>query len=62
MILSYMPALRFYRLPLPWVLTLPASALLYAAMTVESAIVHVLGAGPRWKGRAERSEATPSHP
>ena len=55
MMLAYMPALRLYRLPVFWTLTLPVAALLYAAMTVESALAHSFGGGPRWKGRAERS-------
>ncbi len=52
MILAYVPALRLYRLPVVWALTLPAAALVYAAMTIESALAHTLGDGVRWKGRA----------
>jgi hopene-associated glycosyltransferase HpnB len=51
MILAYTPALRLYRLPVVWGLTLPAAALLYALMTLESALLHVWRGGPRWKGR-----------
>lgn len=51
MILAYAPALRLYRLPMVWALTLPAAALVYGAMTVESALLHTLGRKPRWKGR-----------
>lgn len=51
MILAYTPALRIYRLPVVWGLTLPAAALVYALMTVESALVHTFGPGAHWKGR-----------
>jgi hopene-associated glycosyltransferase HpnB len=47
---TYVPMLRYYRLGVAWAVTLPATALLYAAMTVDSARRHVLG-GARWKGR-----------
>ncbi len=52
MILAYAPAIRLYRLPLLWALTLPAAALLYGAMTLSSALSHLLGQRPRWKGRS----------
>jgi hopene-associated glycosyltransferase HpnB len=52
MILAYTPALRLYRLPVVWGLTLPAAALLYAWMTLESALLHRRRGGPRWKGRS----------
>jgi hopene-associated glycosyltransferase HpnB len=48
---TYVPMLRYYRLGVAWAVTLPATALLYAAMTVDSARRHVLGRGARWKGR-----------
>ena len=51
MITSYAPFLRLYRLPIIWGLTLPAAAVLYAAMTVESGLLHTFGRGPEWKGR-----------
>lgn len=47
----YLPITRFYRLA-PWrVLTLPGVALLYAAMTFDSALRHARGTGGAWKGR-----------
>ena len=46
MILSYGPILRFYGLPGHWALTLPAAALLYGAMTVESAWLYRRRADP----------------
>ncbi len=55
MVVAYMPALRLYQLPVLWGFTLPAAALLYAAMTVESALLHTFGKGPRWKGRPSES-------
>ena len=38
MIAAYIPVLRLYRLPVLWGFTLPAAALMYAAMLVESAL------------------------
>ncbi|MDR0342707.1 MAG: hypothetical protein LBI49_06220, partial [Nocardiopsaceae bacterium] len=49
---SYLPVLRLYRLS-PWRAPgLPLTALLYAAMTVDSARRHRAGRGGEWKGRA----------
>jgi hopene-associated glycosyltransferase HpnB len=51
MSISYVPVLRLYRLG-PWrAPLLPAVALLYAAMTIDSARRHWLGRGGAWKGR-----------
>jgi hopene-associated glycosyltransferase HpnB len=49
---SYVPMLRAYRLPYWWAPLLPGIAVLYAAMTVDSAWRHVRGRGGAWKGRA----------
>jgi hypothetical protein len=47
--------LRYHRLPpgrmLALSLSLPVAALLYLAMTVDSARRHWWGSGSRWKGR-----------
>jgi hopene-associated glycosyltransferase HpnB len=54
---TFVPVLRLYDLP-PWrAPLLPAIALLYAAMTIDSARRHWLGVGGAWKGRtvSERS-------
>lgn len=51
MIMAYTPALRLYGLHPVRGLTLPLAALLYAAMTLSSALEHSLGNGPQWKGR-----------
>jgi len=48
---TYMPMLRHYSLA-PWrALLLPAIAVLYTAMTVDSARRHHAGRGAAWKGR-----------
>ena len=52
MALSYLPVLRLYRLSPLRAPCLPVIALLYAAMTVDSARRHRLGRGGEWKGRA----------
>lgn len=51
MALTYLPMLRFYRLSALRALSLPLIALLYAAMTVDSAWRHRRGRGGSWKGR-----------
>lgn len=48
---TYAPMLRFYRQPVLGAPALPALALLYAAMTVDSARRHHAGRGAAWKGR-----------
>ncbi len=54
---TFVPVLRLYGLPLWRAPLLPAIALLYAAMTIDSARRHWLGRGGAWKGRtvSERS-------
>ncbi len=51
MTLTYVPMLRFYGLSPLRALGLPAVALVYAAMTVDSARRHRAGRGGAWKGR-----------
>jgi hopene-associated glycosyltransferase HpnB len=48
---AYRPTLRLYRLPALWFVTLPVAALLFVAMTVDSAVRHRRGRGAAWKGR-----------
>jgi hopene-associated glycosyltransferase HpnB len=48
---AYRPTVRLYRLPAAWVLTLPLAALLFVAMTADSAVQHRRGRGGAWKGR-----------
>jgi hypothetical protein len=43
--------LRYYRQPVALAFTLPFTATLYLAMTVDSARRHWLGRGASWKGR-----------
>jgi hopene-associated glycosyltransferase HpnB len=60
---TYLPMLRYYRQTLWLAPLLPATALLYLFMTVDSAIQHYRGRGAAWKGRTykrpDRAEAAP---
>ncbi|TAL01969.1 MAG: glycosyl transferase family 2, partial [Rhodospirillaceae bacterium] len=57
--LAYQPTLRAYDLP-AWVgFTLPITAALYGAMTVDSGLAYWRGQGGAWKGRHYDSLATP---
>ncbi|MGI5350816.1 glycosyltransferase [Streptomyces sp. CA-250714] len=51
MTLSYVPMLRYYQQPLWLAPLLPVTAVLYLAMTVDSAVQHYRGRGAAWKGR-----------
>jgi hopene-associated glycosyltransferase HpnB len=53
MSIAYWPIVRFYRLPAPWILTLPAVAVFYAAATAHSALQYALHRGGQWKGRIQ---------
>ena len=48
---AYWPTVRFYRLSPFRVLSLSAAALLYLAMTLESAFNYARGSRAEWKGR-----------
>ena len=48
---TYLPMLRFYGLSALRALTLPFVAVLYGAMTIDSARQHRAGRGAAWKGR-----------
>lgn len=48
---TYTPILRHYHRPPPAALLLPATAVLYLLMTVDSALRQWRGAGAAWKGR-----------
>ena len=54
MSLSYLPMLRLYRLSPLRAPGLPLIALLYAAMTADSARRHYAGRGVEWRGRADQ--------
>ncbi len=51
MSLAYWPTVRLYRLSPLWAYSLPAIALLYNLMTIDSAFRHWRGQGGAWKGR-----------
>jgi hopene-associated glycosyltransferase HpnB len=55
MSLTYLPMLRLYRLSALRAPGLPLIAMLYAAMTVDSARRHYAGRGAEWKGRTDRA-------
>jgi len=55
MALAYWPTLRLYRLSPLWAFSLPAIALLYTLMTLDSARRHWQGQGGAWKGRVYSS-------
>ena len=59
MTLSYLPVLRLYRLSPLRAPCLPVIALLYTAMTVDSARRHRMGRGGEWKGRAVQAGSRP---
>ena len=48
---SFVPMLRWYRVPIAMSALLPLAGLLYTAMTVDSAVRRWRGAGASWKGR-----------
>jgi hypothetical protein len=52
---SYLPMLRLYRLSPLRAPGLPLIALLYAAMTADSARRHYAGRGAEWRGRTNRT-------
>jgi len=52
---AYWPTLRLYGLGPARALTLPLAALLYTAMTIDSARAHAIGRGGLWKGRFHQS-------
>src|SRR5712691_7913244 len=55
MSLSYLPMLRLYRLSPLRAPGLPLIALLYAAMTADSARRHYTGRGAQWRGRTSQT-------
>lgn len=56
MMLAYVPTLRLYDLPFFMAPALPIAAVLYAAMTVDSARRHAAGRGGAWKARTYAME------
>ena len=53
MTLTFLPAVRFYRLLPFWALLLPVAALFYSYATCLSAARYWMGHGGQWKGRAQ---------
>ena len=51
MAISFIPTLRFYRIPLLWGAALPAIGLIYLVFTIDSAFQHARRGGGMWKGR-----------
>ncbi|MBD2502528.1 glycosyltransferase [Anabaena azotica] len=51
MSLAYLPTIRFYKLSPFLAFSLPAIAVLYTLMTIDSALRHWQGRGGAWKGR-----------
>jgi hopene-associated glycosyltransferase HpnB len=54
---AFWPVVRFYRLSPAWVATLSVAALLFLAMTIESAIRYWRGIRAEWKGRTYASRS-----
>ena len=48
---AYLPTIKLYKLSVAWAFCLPAIALLYTLMTIDSAIKYYRGKGGAWKGR-----------
>lgn len=57
MAFAYRPTLALYERPVWEAPLLPLAALLYTAMTADSALAHWRGAGGRWKGRTQSATA-----
>ena len=53
MAIAFQPTLRFYRISPLWGLLLPAIALAYMILTLDSAYQKVRGRGGLWKGRIQ---------
>jgi hopene-associated glycosyltransferase HpnB len=51
MTLAYFPMIKYYQISPFWSLSLPAIALLYNLMTLDSALRYWQGKGGKWKGR-----------
>jgi hopene-associated glycosyltransferase HpnB len=64
MAIAYYPTLRLYKLSPLWGLNLPAIALLYSLMTVDSALRYGRGEGGKWKGRvySKTQNSNPPNP
>jgi hypothetical protein len=48
---AYAPTVNYHGLSPLWAMTLPLAALLFAAMTIASAVGHYRGQPAQWRGR-----------
>jgi hopene-associated glycosyltransferase HpnB len=55
MLIAYLPTIRLYQISSWWASSLPAIALLYTLMTIDSAIQFWQGKGGNWKGRVYKN-------
>jgi hopene-associated glycosyltransferase HpnB len=53
MTITFLPMVRYYKLPPVWALSLPLAALFYTCATVHSALKYWQGHGGEWKGRVQ---------
>jgi hypothetical protein len=51
--MAYFPTVQFYKLSVPWSLSLPLAACFYMAVTVHSALRYWRGQGGVWKERVQ---------
>ena len=56
MVVAYIPTLGLYNRPIIEAGLLPIAALLYSAMTINSAWQHMTSNAPIWKGRKIRKQ------
>ena len=59
MTIADLPTTRLYRLSSVWAICLPAIAVFYNLMTIDSAIRHWRGQGGAWKGRVYPTSEAP---
>jgi hopene-associated glycosyltransferase HpnB len=59
MAITFLPALRLYRVSAAWSVALPAIALIYMAFTLDSAYQYLRGRGGSWKGRVQANVKKP---
>ncbi|WP_372367759.1 glycosyltransferase [Candidatus Uabimicrobium sp. HlEnr_7] len=55
MTITYLPAVKFYDIPLLFALFIPLIGLLYMLMTLDSALKYTFGIRAKWKGRSYKN-------
>ena len=60
--LSFVPAVRFFKLPSRYSCSLPLAGVLYGLMTLDSALRHARGMGLQWRERAGKQKAESRRP